>query len=470
MACHGGDDSMPHEIDCSRRRVLAALGTVGAAASGAGMGTSAYFSDRETFTNSALSAGSLDMKASYSVHYSDWSDDELTGIDETSVTMTDAQSFDPGPRSLPGIEFAAETDLQRFLENTRLRDEGSATCPDGTDAEDLAQPVIDLSDVKPGDFGEVTFDFALCDNPGYVWLQVDTAHASEGGYTEPERDDPDESGPTTTPEGELDVSVELLDVVRAAYWIDDGDNYVDGDETVSSAGTLREIIDELAALGVALAGDVTASEGGGTGTQGCFSATTERSVGLVWWVPVDHGNEMQTDSVEFDLSFHTEQCRHNAGRRDKLSAFLNADAALKASPVWDGTVVDRTGTSEVTIRNGATTSVTGVPFATLPVAFDPQVVRVSPETAVSWQWPEPAPGVPPIPHNVVALDGSYASGAPEPPDDPPPEFTHTFTANETGVNLYYCTPHGAPNLVESALGGEVLNEFGMRGAVVVEAA
>jgi predicted ribosomally synthesized peptide with SipW-like signal peptide len=460
---------MPHEFELTRRKMLAALGAVGAASAGAGLGTSAYFSDQETFTNNALVAGSLDMKAAYSVHYSDWSADELTGIDEAAVTMTDEAAFDPGPRQLPGIEFATESDLQQFLANTRLRDVGTASCPDGTDADDLEQPVVDLDDVKPGDFGEVTVDFALCDNPGYVWLQVDTAHASDHGYTEPERDDPDESGPVPTPEGELDVHVELLDVVRAAYWIDDGDNYVNGDESFASVGSLREILDELAGLGVSLDGDIPAEDGGGTGAQGCFSAESEHSLALVWWVPVDHGNEIQTDSVRFDLKFYTEQCRHNDGSRDRLSAFLDAAAALKASPVWDGSVADRTGQSTVEITNGATTSVQVPGFAELPVAFDPRVVRVSPGTTVTWKWREYDPGVPPIPHNVVSLSGAFTSGPPVPPGTPPtPAFSHTFTASDEGVNLYFCHPHGAPHLVGSALGGEVLNEFGMRGAVIVE--
>jgi hypothetical protein len=35
-------------------------------------------------------------------------------------------------------------------------------------------------------------------------------------------------------------------------------------------------------------------------------------VSVVWWLPIDHGNEVQSDSVTFDLGFYTEQCRHNA--------------------------------------------------------------------------------------------------------------------------------------------------------------
>ncbi|MFB6120549.1 MAG: SipW-dependent-type signal peptide-containing protein, partial [Halobacteriaceae archaeon] len=63
-------------FELSRRKALAALGTIGAASAGAGLGTSAYFSDRETYEGNTLTAGSLDLKVDWEEHYSDWSDDE----------------------------------------------------------------------------------------------------------------------------------------------------------------------------------------------------------------------------------------------------------------------------------------------------------------------------------------------------------------------------------------------------------
>ncbi|MFB6175722.1 MAG: hypothetical protein ABEI99_01005, partial [Halobaculum sp.] len=43
--------------------------------------------------------------------------------------------------------------------------------------------------------------------------------------------------------------------------------------------------------------------GGGTVYNGVFA----------WWLPVDHGNEIQTDGVSFSLGLYAEQCRHNDG-------------------------------------------------------------------------------------------------------------------------------------------------------------
>jgi predicted ribosomally synthesized peptide with SipW-like signal peptide len=55
-------------------------------------------------------------------------------------------------------------------------------------------------------------------------------------------------------------------------------------------------------------GDTPPSNG-----EECLENSTTRYVGFEWWLPLDHGNEIQTDSVTFDLGFYTEQCRHNDG-------------------------------------------------------------------------------------------------------------------------------------------------------------
>jgi hypothetical protein len=106
-----------------------------------------------------------------------------------------------------------------------------------------------------------------------------------------------------------------------AFWVDNGNNYqdLDSDESPAFVGSLREALDALSAGGTAnngrdgalLAGDLPAEDGGGMGAN-CFSAETEHSVAFAWWVPVDHGNEIQSDSAAFDLGFYTEQCRHNS--------------------------------------------------------------------------------------------------------------------------------------------------------------
>ena len=105
-------------------------------------------------------------------------------------------------------------------------------------------------------------------------------------------------------------------MVQAAVWIDDGNNYQNGTESPLAVGSIRNVLGMLGegSLGTALNGDIPAEEGGGAaGARNCFSGGTEHSVVFAWWVPVDHGNEIQSDSATFDLGLYAEQCRHNDG-------------------------------------------------------------------------------------------------------------------------------------------------------------
>jgi predicted ribosomally synthesized peptide with SipW-like signal peptide len=202
-------------FELSRRKALAGIGTIGAASAGAGLGTSAFFSDTESFDGNSLQAGTLDMKAAYSAHYSDWLPNDQGLEEDANIAESDIEMWDGPPGTTGGsgdlndgwvglpsndawlIQVASAADADEFLANTQYADEGVASCPNGTDAQDIASPVIELDDVKPGDFGEVTFSFNLCTNPGYVWMNGDVVENVDNGKTEPEEKDPDEPGAPT---------------------------------------------------------------------------------------------------------------------------------------------------------------------------------------------------------------------------------------------------------------------------------
>ena len=343
-------------FDISRRKALAALGTIGVASAGAGLGTSAYFSDQETFENNQLVAGTLDMGVGYSAHYSDWSEDEDNGVDVQMYNGPAGETGDSGELpTVNGTEYTglpsndawliAVDDPDQFLDNTQYESyndaDGDLTCTENggasSQADGAPKPVIELDDVKPGDFGEITFDFLLCDNPGYVWLNGTLQSASENDVTEPEADDPDEE------EG----VVELLDVVEAAVWIDDGNNYQNGGETLFASGSLRDILGMVdGENGTALNSPMNAEFGGGTGDQGCFEGGEQYSLAFAWWVPVDHGNEIQSDSATFDLGLYTEQCRHNDG------SGLNNDA-VDGDQTDDGSGETDDGTAALDVYTGS---------------------------------------------------------------------------------------------------------------------
>jgi len=332
------------QFDLSRRKALVALGTIGVASAGAGIGTSASFSDRETFENNRLTAGELDLKVGWQEHYSNWMDDdygEFPGAETKFAEMPDEGQLPdlfrpPGPTQsdarpielvfvdAPGDDGGDDSRPdqddggRQFLRNTQRSDVnggiygGPATlCDTDSDANDRA--VIDVADVKPGDFGFGLFRLQLCDNSGYLWMTGGLRDASENGVTEPEGDDPDE---------EANV-VELLDEVQVAYSVGTTNDIAAGpDENplplpsnggLENQTTLRTFLNELASgTGIELAGDIDAEDGGGTGRD-CFAGMANYDASVVWWLPIDHGNQVQSDTATFDLGFYTEQCRRNDG-------------------------------------------------------------------------------------------------------------------------------------------------------------
>ncbi|AUX09704.1 von Willebrand factor type A [Halalkaliarchaeum desulfuricum] len=417
----------------SRRKVLAGLGMVGVASAGAGFGTTAYFSDEESFEGNTLTAGQLELSVTWQQLYyggpqSSRSEDygsamrpfvnaypdhdgnglqsfERDGGVDMYVDLDDYDDHEEAAKEGRNLEFACD-EIATFDEPSFDPNEDS---------------LIELDDVKPGDCGEITFGTKLCDNPGYIWLHGDLTGEEDGDH--PESD-----------------GAELADNIIARAWYDDGDNVFQEDEPQIAAGTLREVLDELNeglllqydpvvfevpdeengsdddtegecialtkeddenVIDNLTAGDeftyvvddktivITIDEvsykgdeptgfswssnepicqvtlkGGPDGiadgeglatvyaceTEGtvattlspggepygisnfrffycdvedgngvpieengglCFEPSNTRFIGFEWCLPTSVGNEVQGDSVSFDLSFYTEQCRHN---------------------------------------------------------------------------------------------------------------------------------------------------------------
>jgi len=350
------------DFQLTRRKALAALGSIGVASAGAGLGTSAYFSDQETFENNQLTAGTLDMKVAATEYYSDWSPDEAQYAGMASDTDSTDIRLPPGDGQTDAQAIALDLDddyggdasdvYAAFFETISTDADGNpynrvnegvsaasgGLC--GTESDADGPVIIDIGDVKPGDFGGAQFAFELCDNPGYVWLTGGLRDANENGVTEPEDDDPDEESGV----------VELLDAIQVAYGvgpINDGstafEDTTSGFQPVEQY-TLREFLATLGGDGIALDGDIDAESGGGTGDQGCFaggnpSTPAVHEVSVVWWLPIDHGNQVQSDSVTFDLGFYTEQCRHNDGETDLVAYYpFEGSADDVSGNGYDGTV------------------------------------------------------------------------------------------------------------------------------------
>ena len=278
-----------NRLKLTRRKVLVGTTAIGAAGIGTGLGTSALFSDQESFDGNTITAGELDLLVGY---YSYW-DQGMAGEGNVSGTAD-------------GESVSAE-----------------------------------LSDVKPGDSGLIAFCAQIETNPAYLWLTGELTESKENGYTEPEPED--ENG-----EGELEENIDV-DVNYCTVDDEVGDGFDPSDvNRVATAwsGTLAELM-ATSETGIALDGDASVPVDGSfpePGTQACFDGSDTEGdnycLCLDWEVPTGVGNEIQGDSLEFDLQFYAEQCRNNDGTNNPYCTELSLDLEEQYNQLQDTTLPD----------------------------------------------------------------------------------------------------------------------------------
>ncbi|MEZ3117423.1 VWA domain-containing protein [Halobaculum sp. MBLA0147] len=223
----------------SRRKVLAGVGAVGLASAGAGLGTSAFFSDEEEFRGNQVTAGELDLKLDYKSTYSG-GEGRLAQI--KAMGYPEAEDLGDGTYLLG--QAPSPADMQDWADLVQAEgDQAFDFCSPAAD-EFLVNgdevPIFTLSDVKPGDTGEVTISLHLCDNPGYVELFGAITGEGDNGQNDPEID---AEGIDTD-----DVS-ELPDEIQVCVWYDE-----DCDNVFEPTGT-----GERNELEVALVSDTSGS-------------------------------------------------------------------------------------------------------------------------------------------------------------------------------------------------------------------
>ncbi|MFB6178060.1 MAG: SipW-dependent-type signal peptide-containing protein, partial [Halobaculum sp.] len=267
-------------FDLSRRKILAGLGTIGVAGAGAGAGTMALFSDEETFDNNQLTAGQLDLAVEAEVY-------EYQGQANT------------GNRTFSGVQNGQSPTVRQSL-----------------------------SDVKPGDYSYGKFCFSLVDNPAYIWNGGELVSDSENGSPEPETE--------SSPNGELADAIQ----VTLYYVNSDYDETSQGRPSQNSSipspgdsrhiteGTLREVLLQLR-TGLPLTANMSADQAAfaGSSSQSAGFDNGDNCVAFAWEVPKSVGNEIQTDSVTFDVAFAAQQARNNPNPTNPFAdAVLTSDA------------------------------------------------------------------------------------------------------------------------------------------------
>jgi predicted ribosomally synthesized peptide with SipW-like signal peptide len=257
--------------------MVAGLGVVGLASAGAGVGTSAFFSDEESFENNTLTAGTLDMSVTANVVAAD---DYWTGQGALDLSET------------------ADGDVVSGIQ---------------------------VDDVKPGDWAVICFDIEVGDNPGYVQVRTEEFVENGGANPEPEQD----------VEGDTDNDADLGEFLLTTVWQDydetsgdktglstldpvfnnasdaldidyeppvDVDGVVDGDAHYTNAREANAVLEN---------GYLIKDDNGDLlpindeANEGVYSFC------LLLEIPFQVGNVIQGDSISFDLVFETEQVRHN---------------------------------------------------------------------------------------------------------------------------------------------------------------
>jgi len=251
-------------------------------------GTSAFFSDTETSFDNIFTAGAIDLQ-----------------IDNTSYAI----DYNIPNYVTPIGEFVANADNSWQLIDLTV------------------EQFFDFVDLKPGDYGEDTISIHV-ENDSWVCAATQITEDHDNTYSEPELEDDvtfDINNPTGQ-DGELD------DELNFTFWVDDGDNVYESDESIFLSGPLSDV---GAAGQIALA-DTTAGvlgvntpiPGGTTfyiGKYWCFGDYSEAAVtqdGVNTETPLTVGtgftcdgasvnNAAQTDTVIGDLEFYAEQSRNN---------------------------------------------------------------------------------------------------------------------------------------------------------------
>ncbi|MXV63829.1 hypothetical protein GS429_17525 [Natronorubrum sp. JWXQ-INN-674] len=218
----------------SRRNVLAGLGTIGVGGALVGAGTSAYFSDEQQLPNE-LAAGELELKLDWQQFY--------YGASQETRPQDYGNAGRPYVNAHPDDNKDGEQSIEvngekyRYSELSRnIGDDEIDYCTDldqdfyfGENQESL----IELDDIKPGDCGEITFSYHLCDNDGWIWFRTKNKDYPEPGE-EPH----------------------LVDAIEAKVWydvyenenegIEQGDNeHQEEKEPVIAKGSLRDVLEEL---------------------------------------------------------------------------------------------------------------------------------------------------------------------------------------------------------------------------------
>jgi hypothetical protein len=191
---------------------------------------------------------------------------------------------------------------------------------------------FDFDDIKPGDRGEDTVSLHISDNDAWGRMVIDVTKDTDNTCTSSEETAEDNACRAPDGPGELrenlDFVVWLDEGIKPGFQgkqndIGEGDNLKqEGEVGLVSSGSI-DADGEIHDIGLGLAAAYTEhgctdSDGAtnyglchGLALDGRMVASTTYYFGVGWDLPIDTGNEAQTDIFVSDVSFEVEQYRNN---------------------------------------------------------------------------------------------------------------------------------------------------------------
>lgn len=334
----------------TRRKILGAVGAAGATGALGGAGTMALFSDEENSTGNAITAGKLDLEIDWTEHYN--------GEQVEDQKMTD----NPGPifqlgNVKPGDYGEATISLHVFHNPAWIHMAGELTANDDNGLEEPEAEVDNTGGDGEGELAdkiqvEVWYDEdgdnVFEDGEAQIacgTLREVLSELNEGVLLDGDRSiDGTNGGGTCTTSEELKIDktpvvgetagpndeVEITGVHREegeVVGIDWESNVGICKVAVKGGPKTNTVSYNCADSGTAFSTENDGNpnrvyyeisnvqfffcdNGVGGGAQ-CFENSTTQYIGFSWTLPKEVGNEVQGDSVEFDLEYHAQQCRHN---------------------------------------------------------------------------------------------------------------------------------------------------------------
>lgn len=257
----------------TRRRLLRSVGAAGFVTAGAGLGLRTLDGRRPPYTRYTYAAtqdtGDRRVRVAWYETYNGEFQEAQNGSSETNATLVLDADADPAY------------------------------------VEEASGPAITLSNLLPGDSGTLVVgllaeEITESDGGVDVWLRATLTEDCENGVNEPEslatgEDDP--MGETDCAEEAGIGTGELGDALEVALWRDDGlagvgacDGRLGVGETPFVEGPLSTVT-----TGTDLAT--------GRRVGGCLDQGATQCIGFAWELPAVSPNDLQSDSVAFDLSF-----------------------------------------------------------------------------------------------------------------------------------------------------------------------